>query len=134
MITIESKYLGSLRTEANHLQSGNKIITDAPIDNNGKGEAFSPTDLVAAALGSCMMTIMAISAKKDNIELEGTTYEITKKMSASPRKIQEIIINFNFQKLNLSNEQKQKLENAAHTCPVSLTLSEEVIQNITFNW
>jgi len=134
MITIESKYLGSLRTEANHIQSGNKIITDAPLDNNGKGEAFSPTDLVAAALGSCMMTIMAILAKKDNIDLEGTTYEITKMMSASPRKIHEIIINFNFKNLNLSSEQKQKLENAARTCPVSLTLSKDVIQNITFNW
>ncbi len=134
MATIESKYLGNLRTEAKHLKSENKIITDAPIDNNGRGEAFSPTDLVAAALGSCMMTIMAISAKKDNIDLEGTTYEITKKMSSGPRKIQEIIIVFNFIKLNLSDEQKQKLEDAALTCPVSLTLSKEVIQNITFNW
>ncbi len=134
MPTIQAKYNGGLRTESQHIQSGNKLITDAPLDNNGKGEAFSPTDLLAAALGSCMMTIMAITAQKNNIELAETTYEITKIMSANPRKVQEVIISFKFPELNISDELKQKFENAAHTCPVSLSLSKDVIQNITFNW
>ncbi len=134
MPTISSKYLGSLRTEAQHLQSGNEIITDAPTDNNGKGEAFSPTDLVAAALGSCMMTIMSMAAEKSGIELKGTTYETTKIMASNPRRIQEIQVIFKFPALNLSDEQKQKLEKAAHTCPVALTLSPDVIQTVTFNW
>jgi uncharacterized OsmC-like protein len=134
-ITVKTVYKGDLRTEATHLQSGTQIITDAPIDNNGKGEAFSPTDLVSAALGSCMLTIMGILANRENINLENTTLEITKVMSAAPRKIAEIIVDFKIPNSNtISDIQKQKLINAAHTCPVALSLSPEVIQTVNFSW
>jgi putative redox protein len=134
MPTISSEYLGNLRTQARHLQSGNALITDAPTDNQGKGEAFSPTDLVAAALGSCIMTTMAIAADRMNIDLTGTKYETTKKMSASPRRIAEIEVLFTFPPLPLTGEQKQKLEHIAHTCPVALSLSPETVQNVKFDW
>ena len=90
MATIKSTYKGDLRTAARHLASGNTIITDAPIDNNGKGEAFSPTDLVSAALGSCMMTIMGIVANRANIDIDGMDMEITKIMATEPRRIAEV--------------------------------------------
>ena len=96
MPTIKSSYLGNLRTQANHVLSGNALITDAPLDNNGKGEAFSPTDLVCAALGSCMVTIMGIVAERDGISLEGLSWEVTKIMESSPRKIKEIQIDFHW--------------------------------------
>ncbi|SFC49564.1 Uncharacterized OsmC-related protein [Flexibacter flexilis DSM 6793] len=132
MPTIHAKYLGGLRTEAKHLQSGNVIITDAPTDNNGKGEAFSPTDLVCAALANCMMTLMGIAANRDNIALEGTEYEITKFMQADPRKIAKIEIIFRFPALNLTERQQTILRNTAKTCPVALTLSEDVIVDTKF--
>ena len=134
MATINSHYLGQLRTESTHIQSGNRITTDAPLDNNGLGQAFSPTDLVASALGSCMMTIMGIIANKENISLDNTTWEVTKIMQASPRKISEIQITFSIQATSLSDEQKNKLKNAALTCPVSLSLHPDIHQNITFNF
>jgi uncharacterized OsmC-like protein len=128
------EYLGHLRTQDKHLKSGNTVITDAPTDNNGKGEAFSPTDLVCAALSSCMMTIMAQVADRENIDLTGMTTEITKVMSANPRKISEIRVSFTHKNLKADDKQKQKLMNAAHTCPVALSLSDSVKQEITFNW
>ena len=91
MPTIKSSYLGNLRTQATHVLSGNALLTDAPLDNNGKGEAFSPTDLVAAALGSCMVTIMAIIAEREGVSLESLSWEITKIMQSDPRKIQGIL-------------------------------------------
>ena len=111
------EYKGELRTEAVHLKSGKTIITDAPIDNQGKGEAFSPTDLVATALGSCMITIMGIVAEREGIILNGTTAEVEKVMATSPRRIGEVKIKIKFiQKLN--RDQKDKLERAAKSCPV----------------
>ena len=98
MATVETIYLGGLRTEATHVQSGTKILTDAPTDNHGKGEAFSPTDLVATALGSCMMTIMGIAAQTHGIDIDGTKLHITKIMSASPRRIGEIVVEVHFPK------------------------------------
>ncbi len=92
MATIEATYLGGLRTEATHLQSGTKIITDAPVDNNGKGETFSPTDLLAASLGSCMLTIMGIAANTHGIDIDGTKTSITKIMAASPRRVAEVVV------------------------------------------
>jgi putative redox protein len=134
-ITIKTIYLGDLRTEATHVQSNTVILTDAPVDNNGKGEAFSPTDLVCTALGSCMLTIMGIIANRENIALEGTTLDITKIMSVTPRKINEIVINFTVPNAdNLSAQQKQKLSNAAHTCPVALSLASDITQVVNFNW
>lgn len=134
MTTIKTSYLGNLRTAPKHLQSGTEIITDAPVDNNGKGEAFSPTDLVAAALGSCMVTIMGIVAHRDNLEINGLVWETTKIMSSNPRKIEEIVIDFTWP--NAPDDQKilQKLKNAAKTCPVALSLSADLKQTINFHF
>ena len=125
------KYKGELRTEAVHLKSGKTIITDAPIDNQGKGEAFSPTDLVATALGSCMITIMGIVAEREGIILDGTTAEVEKVMATSPRRIGEVKIKIKFiQELN--RDQKDKLERAAKSCPVSGSLSENLKETVEF--
>ena len=124
-------YKGSLRTEAIHLQSGNSIITDAPIDNHGKGEAFSPTDLVATALASCMLTIMGIVANRNHLKINVTTAEIEKIMGANPRRINQIKINIRFNE-NFDKKTKRKLENAALTCPVSNSLSENLNESIKF--
>ena len=125
------KYKGGLRTVAEHLGSGKKIITDAPIDNQGKGEAFSPTDLVATGLASCMMTIMGIVAERDGIKLEGTIAEVEKIMAKNPRRIGEIKIKIKFsQKLN--RDEREKLERAAKTCPVSGSLNENLKETFEF--
>ena len=133
MASMTGKYLGALRTQDTHLLSGNQIITDAPPDNNGKGEAFSPTDLVCAALSSCMMTIMSMMAEKEGIDLTGLSSEITKIMASNPRKIAEIQITFSHPDLKATDIQKQKLKNAAMTCPVALSLGEGLKQSIKFN-
>lgn len=133
MASMTGKYLGALRTQDTHLLSGNQIITDAPPDNNGKGEAFSPTDLVCAALSSCMMTIMGMMAEKEGIDLTGLSSEITKIMASNPRKIAEIQITFSHPDLRATDIQKQKLKNAAMTCPVALSLGEGLKQSIKFN-
>jgi len=134
MGSMTGEYLGELRTVDKHLKSGNSVITDAPTDNKGKGEAFSPTDLVCAALSSCMMTIMGQVADRENIDLKGMTTEITKVMAASPRKISEIHVSFSHPNLKADDKQKQMLKNAALTCPVALSLSESIKQEVTFNW
>lgn len=135
MATIEGKYQGSLRTEATHVKSGNKIITDAPVDNQGKGEAFSPTDLVCAALGSCMITIMGIIADREGIGMEGLSLQTTKHMAANPRRISGITLNFSWEnKPELSHSQVQKLKNAALTCPVALSLHPDIEQEVTFDF
>jgi putative redox protein len=126
-------YLGELRTECVHLQSGTEILTDAPTDNHGKGEAFSPTDLVATSLGSCMISIMAIKSKDLNVELKGSNVEVTKIMQAEPRKIAkiEVIINLS---INTSEKNKIILERSAMNCPVLLSLNTDIEKVITFNW
>ena len=133
MITSKIEYLGELRTNAIHLQSGNSILTDAPTDNHGKGEAFSPTDMVANSLATCMITIMAIKARDMDIELKGTTAEVTKVMAAEPRRISEIHIVF---QMNLTEDKKIKtiLEKTAVTCPVHYSLNPDIKKVITFNW
>lgn len=130
----EVEYQGNLRTQAKHLKSGDIVVTDAPTDNNGKGEAFSPTDLVSAALSSCMMTIMGMVAEREGIDLKGLRAEVVKIMTSNPRKIGEIRITFHHASLNASDVQKQKLKNAALTCPVALSLSEAVKQTVAFNF
>jgi uncharacterized OsmC-like protein len=130
----EVEYEGNLRTKAMHRKSGNVIVTDAPTDNNGKGEAFSPTDLVSAALCSCMMTIMGMVAEREEIDLKGLRSEVVKIMTANPRKIGEIQITFYHPTLMASDIQKQKLKNAALTCPVALSLSDTVKQTVIFNF
>ncbi|AEI50401.1 OsmC family protein [Runella slithyformis] len=136
MPTVQTTYLGDLRTQATHLQSGTTIITDAPTDNNGRGEAFSPTDLVAAALGSCMMTIMGIVARRDGIDLKGSQMEIIKGMSAEPpRRIAKVEVKLSMlTETELSDAEKAKLERAAYTCPVALSLHPDIEQAITFEW
>jgi uncharacterized OsmC-like protein len=130
----EVEYQGNLRTQAKHLKSGNVFVTDAPTDNNGKGEAFSPTDLVSAALSSCMMTIMGMVAEREEIDLKGLRSEVVKIMTANPRKIGEIQITFYHPTLKATDIQKQKLKNAALTCPVALSLSDSVKQTVVFNF
>ena len=126
-------YKGALRTEATHIRSGNTIITDAPTDNKGKGEAFSPTDLVATALASCMLTIMGIKADEMNINIKGTSAEVKKIMTAGPRRIAQVIIVIN---IPISADEKTKniLEKAALTCPVDKSLSNSMIRDIKFIW
>ena len=131
MATIETTYLGGLRTEATHVQSGNKLITDAPTDNKGKGEAFSPTDLLATALGTCMLTTMAI--RNEAINIENAQCSITKIMAANPRRVSEIQIAFKFPQTYSEAEQKA-LENAALTCPVYESLHPDMIKTVDFGW
>jgi putative redox protein len=136
MPTSKITYLGDLRTEATHLQSGEKIITDAPLDNNGRGEAFSPTDLVATALGNCAMTIMGIVARRDGIEIKGSEVSITKVMATNtPRRIVRVDVGFTMKTpAELPEEDKTKLIRAAHTCPVAHSLHPDIEQNMTFEW
>lgn len=134
MITSRTIYMGELRTENEHIRSGQKLITDAPVDNQGKGEAFSPTDLVATALADCMMTIMGIKARDKGLDLTGTTIETTKIMSPAPRRIAEIIVEFTFPKNNFSDKDKTIFEAVTKTCPVALTLHPDVKQTVKFNW
>ena len=124
-------YQNNLRTESEHIASGEKIITDAPVDNNGKGEAFSPTDLVATALGSCMITIMAISAKKYDIDVTGTNASVKKIMGSDPRRISEISIDINMNK-NIEEKDRKRLERAALACPVHKSLHPDLEKKIRF--
>jgi len=135
MITSKVTYLGELRTEAAHIQSNTTIYTDAPKDNHGKGEMFSPTDLVATALASCMISIMGIVAMKDGITpVDGATAEVTKVMYAEPRRIGEIHITVTFPKKNYTDKEKKIYENAAYTCPVAKSLHPDLKQVIEFVW
>lgn len=126
------KYLGQLRTEATHIKSNNKIITDAPIDNNGKGEAFSPTDLLCASLASCMITIAGISANTHQIFLGEVNWEITKIMGTEPRRVVEIGIKFYFPNNQFSEKDKAIIMRAALNCPVAKSLSTDIKQDIAF--
>ena len=132
--SIENKYVGELSTESTHLKSSNVIITDAPTDNNGKGNAFSPTDLVASALCSCMTTVMGICANKNQFDLPNSTAHVTKVMSSHPRRISKIIIEINFEKNNLSEQNVEKLIAVAKGCPVAQSLSSDLIQEVRFNF
>ncbi|WP_321370227.1 OsmC family protein [uncultured Draconibacterium sp.] len=134
MTTIKTIYLGELRTENEHLQSGNKVITDAPTDNRGKGEYFSPTDLLATALGSCIMTIMGIKARDNGIDIEGTQVDVTKIMASDPRRVAEVVVEFTFPAKNYTDEEKQLVESVAGVSPVPLSLHPDLIQTIKFNW
>lgn len=134
METAHIKYLGDLRTEAIHLQSGNKIITDAPTDNQGKGEAFSPTDMVGTALGTCILTIMGISANTHQFDLVGTEVKITKVMQNNPRRIGEIKVDFYFPANNYSDKEIRLIKHAAKTCPVAHSLHPDLKQSVSFNF
>jgi len=127
-------YLGELRTEATHLFSGTKIITDAPLDNQGKAEAFSPTDLCATSLATCALTIMGISARNHAFDMNGAYVEVTKIMAADPRRIAKVILRFVMPQNDYTDTQQQILEKAARTCPVSFSLAEGVEQVMEFVW
>ena len=129
MITVKSTYTGGLRTKATHVKSGNEFITDAPADNNGKGETFSPTDTVAAALGSCMMTI---AGEKEGIEMSGMHLEITKIMAVNPRRISEIKVDFYWDNCAASESDRKWLKKVGLSCPVAKSLSAELVQKVTF--
>ncbi len=134
-MTSQIIYKGDLRTMATHIQSGSVIETDAPSDNQGKGERFSPTDLVAVALGTCMVTTMAIKARTMNIVLDDTKIEVTKIMKSEPRRIGKIVVHLFFPAtLNLDDKEKDLLERTARTCPVERTLHPDVELDMQFNW
>lgn len=126
-------YVGDLRTEGKHLQSGAQIVTDAPTDNHGKGEAFSPTDLVATALGSCMLTIMGIKADDMGVNLKGATAKVVKIMSANPRRIAEVVVTISLP-ADLDDKTRKILQAAAHTCPVAQSLHPETRQTVSFEY
>ncbi|AWG25632.1 OsmC family protein [Flavobacterium kingsejongi] len=132
-MTSKVTYLGDLRTSSIHINSGSEIISDAPLDNNGKGEAFSPTDTVANALASCMMTVMGIKARDMGVDFTGSTAAVTKHMQADPRRISKIEIVF---EMTLAADEKTKtiLERTALTCPVHQSLHPEIEKVVTFNW
>ena len=131
---IENTYVGDLRTSSKHIKSGQEIITDAPVDNNGKGEAFAPTDLVSSALCSCMTTVMGICAEKGGFKMPNSIAKIKKVMNSDPRKIKEIHIELNFEENSLTDIQKNKLESVGRNCPVAKSLHPEIKQNIIFNF
>jgi uncharacterized OsmC-like protein len=133
MPTSKVTYLGDLRTSSIHLQSGSQIISDAPLDNNGKGEAFSPTDTVANGLASCMFTVMGIKAREMEVDFSGSTAEVTKIMETEPRRISEIHIEFDMN-LNTDDKTKTILERTAMTCPVFYSLHPDIKKIIVFNW
>lgn len=135
MTKMKTVYLGGLRNEVEHLQSGTKIVTDAPLDNHGKGESFSPTDLFASSLGCCMLTIMGISAESYGFNIDGTTIETEKIMGTNPRRIVELKLDIHFPKgSNYTDQQKRLIEAAARTCPVANSLNPEIKKTITFNY
>ncbi len=133
MATSKVTYLGDLRTSSIHLQSGSELISDAPLDNNGKGEAFSPTDTVANGLASCMFTMMGIKARDLDVDFSGSTAEVTKIMTAEPRRISEIHVAFT---MNFIADEKTKtiLEKTANACPVLYSLHPDIKKVITFDW
>lgn len=135
MATSFVKYIGDLRTESEHLASKQQIITDAPLDNHGKGQAFSPTDLMATSLANCMLTVMGIKAQGEGMtSIDGTTAEVTKIMYAEPRRVGEIHIKLTFPKNNFSDKEKKIYEHTAHTCPVAKSLHPDLKQVLEFIW
>lgn len=132
-MTSKVTYLGDLRTESTHLKSGNSFYTDAPTDNNGKGEAFSPTDTVATGLASCMITVMGIKARDMGVDMTGTTAHVTKIMASDPRRISkiEVVLELPFE---ANTKTRKILERTANTCPVHYSLHPEIIKDISFNW
>ena len=135
MVAIEIVYQGELRCEAIHTPSCTLLQTDAPKDNNGKGESFSPTDLVATALGACMLTVMGIKAQNDKMtSINGTTALVTKVMYADPRRVGEIHVKLTFPKNNFSEKERKIYENTAHTCPVAKSLHPDLKQVLIFEW
>ena len=134
MHTSEVVYKGALRTNAVHIKSEQQIITDAPVDNNGKGEAFSPTDLLATSLGTCMLTVMGIVANRHNINMDGTKVKILKIMADNPRRVSELCLDMFFPANHYSQKEKDILEHTALTCPVAKSLHPDIKQKTRFHY
>ena len=134
MDTAHVTYLGDLRTEATHVRSGRTILTDAPPDNQGRGEAFSPSDLLATSLASCMMTIMGIAARDKGITLNGLKARVVKHMTPAPRRVERIEVYMEMDGASLGEREKAILEHAAHTCPVARSLREDIVQEVHFGY
>lgn len=134
MATSKITYSGDLRTTSIHERSGNEIITDAPLDNKGKGEAFSPSDLLATSLGNCMLTIIGIAAREHGFNVDGTTCEITKVMAENPRRVAEIKVDFQFPANEYTDKVKTIIERSAHTCPVAYSIHPDITKTVTFNY
>lgn len=134
MPTATVKYLGELRSEATHVKSGQKILTDAPVDNHGRGEAFSPTDLMSTSLACCMVSIMGIAANTHTIALGEINADVTKTMAANPRRVSRIEIEMRFTGAAYTEKEKQILERAAMTCPVFLSLHPDIEKDVRFIW
>ncbi|HNQ60915.1 MAG TPA: OsmC family protein [Bacteroidia bacterium] len=134
METMYTIYKGNLRTESKHMKSGSTVITDAPIDNLGKGEAFSPTDLLCVSLASCMSTLMGIAANSHNIEIDGMRLRIVKNMVGNPRKVAGVKIDVDMPLKTYTEKEQKILEVAARTCPVALSLHPDLIQDFTFHF
>ncbi|HLN96132.1 MAG TPA: OsmC family protein [Flavobacterium sp.] len=132
-MTSQVTYLGDLRTSSQHIASGSVIVSDAPVDNHGRGEAFSPTDTVANALASCMFTVMGIKARDMGVDFTGSTASVTKHMQADPRRISKIEVVFDM-KVAVDEKTRTILERTAHTCPVHLSLHPDIEKVITFQW
>jgi putative redox protein len=132
--TATARYEGQLRTEATHVASGTSIQTDAPVDNHGRGEAFSPTDLVGTALGTCILTTMAIVAERHQVDLVGSTVNVKKTMSQdAPRRIVQLDVDLHLP-ASLSAADRALMERTAHTCPVALSLNPEIRQEVQFTY
>jgi putative redox protein len=134
MATSKVIYTGDLRTTAVHLKSGVTIITDAPPDNQGRGEFFSPTDLAATSLASCMLTIIGIAARTHSFSIDGTEAVVTKIMLSNPRRIGEVKIEYNFPDIEYTEKEKKIIEIAGRTCPVALSLHPDLVQTIEFHF
>jgi len=132
--TINTIYIGELRTQATHIRSGKQLITDAPPDNKGKGESFSPTDLLATSLASCMLTIMGIAAREHGFSIDGTKVKTWKIMASDPRRVGEVKIALTFPKNNFTEKEKKIIERSAFTCPVYLSLHPDLKKTIEFNY
>jgi uncharacterized OsmC-like protein len=134
MYTIETIYEGDLVSRATHVRSGVAIVTDAPPDNQGKGSSFSPSDLLAASLGSCMLTIMGIAARTHGFNIEGTRVHIVKKMASDPRRVSGIDVIMDLPPFPYTENHRRIMEHAAKTCPVALSLHPDIKQEVIFNY
>ena len=134
METSKVTYRSDLRTEAMHVKSGQIFITDAPPDNQGRGEAFSPTDLLATSLGACAITVVGIAARTHGFDVDGTTLKITKIMASDPRRVGEVIVEFNFPKVKYSDKEKSIIRHTINTCPVSQSLHPDLKQTFILNF
>ena len=127
-------YEGKLRSRCTHIQSGTEILTDAPRDNHGNGEAFSPTDLVATALATCIVTTMGIKCLQMGISIDGTKVDVTKVMASDPRRISQIDVVLHMPANNYTDKDKEIMERIAHSCPVAVSLHPDLVQNVKFLW